>query len=120
MKLLSFLSLFLCVLSLIAPCYASNGEGVDMMDFPQKLSDALGIPVLASQLLISAIFLFAFLLPCASKNPLVPLMIGLPLMGFLIAMNWLPFWLMLLVVMIVAILYAGKVKTLISGGDSEE
>ena len=109
--------LFLILISSIPSVYAAEGESVNFMDFPQKLSDAIGIPVLASQLLICTVFLFAFLLPCAiwGKTSLPAIIIGFSLMGFLIAVTWLPYWFLLLISLIVALIYAKELKTLITG-----
>lgn len=87
------------------------------MEFPEYLSAAIGIPVLASQLLISTVFLFAFLLPCAiwGKTSLPAIIVGFSLLGFLIAVAWLPYWFLLLISLIVALIYAKEIKVLIAG-----
>lgn len=110
--------LFLCLISSIPSVYAAEGDDVNFMEFPQYLSDAMGIPVLASQLLICAIFLFAFLLPCAiwGKTSLPAIIVAFSIMGFLIAVSWLPYWFLLLISLIVALIYAKEIKGLVAGG----
>lgn len=117
-SLLPFSLLFLCLISSIPLVYAAEGDNVNLMEFPQYLSDAIGIPVLASQLLISTVFLFAFLLPCAiwGKTSLPAIIVGFALMGFLIAVSWFPYWFLLLIALIVALIYAKEIKGLVAGG----
>lgn len=109
--------LFLCLISSIPSVYAAEGEGVNFMEFPQYLSDAIGIPVFASQMLISTVFIFAFLLPCAiwGKTSLPAIIVGFSIMGFLIAVSWLPYWFLLLISLIVALIYAKEIKGLVVG-----
>ena len=108
---LSFV-LFLCLISSIPFVYAAEGDGVNFMDFPKYLSNAIGIPVFASQLLISTILLFACLLPCAiwAKSSLVSIIVGFSLMGILVALQWLPYWFLLLIALIVALIYVKELK----------
>lgn len=110
--------LFLCLISSIPSVYAAEGDNVNFMEFPQYLSNAIGVPLLASQLLISTIFLFAFMLPCAiwGKTSLPAIIVGFSLMGFLIAVSWLPYWFLLLISLIVALIYAKEIKDLVAGG----
>jgi hypothetical protein len=113
---LSFI-LFLCLISSIPSVYAAEDDGVNIMDFPQYLSEAIGIPVFASQLLISTILLFAVLLPCAiwAKSSLLPIIVGFPMMGILVALQWLPIWFLLLISLIVALIYAKELKASVGG-----
>lgn len=109
---------FLFILSLIYPVYASEGENVNIMQLPEKLSEALGIPVFASQLLLCSIFLFMFLLPLAiwGKTSLPVIIVGFSVMGTLIALGWLPYWFLLIISLIVALIYAKEIKNLLTGG----
>jgi len=102
---------------LIYPVYAT-GEEVDLADFPKQLSKKLNIPLFAAQLLTSGLFLALFLFPVfiLTKNILAHLMIGFIIMGFCIAMGWLPYWFFLIIIMIVALMYSGKMRDWISGG----
>jgi hypothetical protein len=113
---LSFV-LFLCLISSIPSVYAAEDDGVNFMDFPQYLSEAIGIPVFAAQLLISTILLFAVLLPCAiwAKSSLVAIIVGFSMMGILVALQWLPYWFLLLIALIVALIYAKELKGSVGG-----
>jgi len=103
-------------LLLIYPVHAT--EEVDLADFPKQLSKKLNIPLFAAQLLTSGLFLALFLFPVfiLTKNILAHLMIGFIIMGFCIAMGWLPYWFFLIIIMIVALMYSGKMRDWISGG----
>jgi len=113
--------LFLCLITLISPVYASEGENPNIMEFPQKLSEAIGIPIFASQILLSSIILLMGLLPCAiwGKSHLPALIVGFCLMGFLIAVGWMPYWFLLMITLIVALMFAGKVREFITGKSGE-
>lgn len=113
---LSFV-LFLCLISSIPSVYAAEGDNVNIMEFPQQLAEAIGIPVFASQLLICTILLFACLLPCAiwAKSSLVAIIVGFSIMGILVALQWLPYWFLLLIALIVALIYAKELKGSVGG-----
>lgn len=101
---------------LIPSVHAAQGEGVNILDFPQKLSDALNIPLFAAEILISVILLFAFLLPCGlCENPLPALIVGIGIMAFLIAIEWFPTWLLLVECLMIAFLYMAKIMDLFGG-----
>ena len=93
---------------------------VDLTAFPQGLADRLGISLFAGQILASVIFLMLTLLPTIflskGKNPLAVLIVGLGSLGFCVAVNWLPYWFLLIVAMIVAFMFAGNVKNWITRG----
>ena len=113
--------LLLCLISSWPSVYAAAGEQINISQFPEQLSEAIGIPLLVSQLLISAVFLFAFLLPCAiwGKTSLPTIIVGLALVTFLIAVSWLPFWLLLLIGLIIGLSYAKEIRGLVSGGGGD-
>jgi len=102
-------------LLLIYPVHAT--EEVDLTDFPKQLSKRLNIPLFAAQLLTSGLFLALFLFPTLllTKNVLAHLMIGLIIMGFCVAMGWLHYWFILVTMVVVALMFSGKVRDWISG-----
>jgi len=112
--------LFLCLMSFVSSVYADDeADNVNIMDLPSKLSDAIGVPVFASQLLISSIFLFAFLLPCSiwgGENPLPTIIIGFCIMGFLIAVSWMPYWFLFVIALIIALMFGGRMKDWVTSG----
>lgn len=90
---------------------------VNLLDLPTKLANALGIPQFAGQILVCAIFMFMFMLPTVvyTKTLLPPLFVGFLTMGFLIAVGWLPFWFLLIMCLMVALMFSGSMRDLITG-----
>ncbi|MEM5867569.1 MAG: hypothetical protein QXG39_06585 [Candidatus Aenigmatarchaeota archaeon] len=115
-KVRKFIPFVLFFLGVIIPkVYAVDETGeVNLLDLPAKLADALGIPLFAGQILACLIFLFIFLLPVAvfsKRNPtLIALLVGVPLLCFFVAVGWLHYWVLLVVILLVAVLYSDKVK----------
>jgi hypothetical protein len=87
---------------------------VNLLDLPSKLAYALSIPLFAGQLLASTIvictFIFPVLLLTRGKSIIALLIVGLATMGFLFALGWLPYWFILILVLIVAGLWSAKVR----------
>lgn len=113
------LFLVFIVLSLIGSVYAP--DVVDVSEFPQRLADAMGLQLIAGQLLASALVLALFLLPTLlltnkyNSQSMAVLLMGISVMGFLIAATWLPYWFLLIIVLIVAMMYAGKMRDFLGG-----
>jgi|Deesub1362A_J573_1020465.scaffolds.fasta_scaffold00566_20 hypothetical protein len=94
-----------------------DNEHVNILELPKHVSEALGIPEFASQLLVCSIFMMMILLPIAifSKgNLILSILVGFVLMGFFIAVGWMPFWLLLILALIIASLWANKIKEWVS------
>lgn len=91
-------------------------EDVDLSQIPNNLAEKTGIPLFAGQLLCSAIILFMFLLPLTiltrkrGSSWLAELIVGFIILGVCIALGWLPYWIMLVICLIVAGMYASKMK----------
>lgn len=102
--------------SLVSRAYASDGE-VNLSDFPQKLADALSIPLFAGQLLATGIILALFLLPTLllTKNVMAHLMMGFISLAVCLALGWIPYWLFILIAVGEALFFAGAVRDMISG-----
>jgi len=115
MKTKFLLTSLILLLIFVIPVYAS--EDVNLSDLPQQLSEKLTIPLFAAQLLTTAIFLTLFLFPAfiLTKNILAHIMIGFIIMGFCIAMEWLPYWFLIIIAMIVALMFSGKMRDWITG-----
>jgi hypothetical protein len=90
------------------------GPGVDAIDqfsfilLPDYLGDLLGIGLAGGQFLSSLIILSTFLLPIAvyDKKGIIALIVGVACFGFLVLLGWLPSWLMLIMVLLVAGIFA--------------
>ena len=114
-KLLLF-TVFL-VAMLIPQVYAAEDDTVNLQDLPTYLAEKLNIPTFAGQLLACSIFLVMFLLPIAwfaRRNMMLTLLVGFVLLGFFIAVGWLPFWFLLIISLIVAGLWSAKMKGWVS------
>ena len=115
--------LFAILATLISQAYAVDESGqVNIQDVPQRLGNALGIsdPGTAGfvgGLLASAILMFTFILPVAlySKSFLPSMLVGFLLMGTCIGLGWLPYWFLLIIVMLVALMFAGNMRDWITG-----
>ena len=126
MNKLSWLLLVLFVFAaLTSLVYASDEDVVNLLDFPQKLCDALGMPtkLFAGQLLASSIVLALFLLPtvfaCSKFNKAVAIpsvFVGFLSLSFCIALCWLPYWLLIMVAILIGLMFASNFKNLIGGG----
>jgi len=101
----------------ILPAYGQDNE-VDLSNFPNQLASKLNIPLFAAKLLATSIVLAIFLFPVVllTKNPIAHMFIGLVVMGFCIAMDWLPVWFLLVVCMVIALMFSGKMRDWITGG----
>jgi len=106
------LPLFFLALTLIIPVYADDEPDINLVNLPEQLGDAWGISSFAAGLFMSTVLLFAFLLPLVvwRKTGLITLIVGFSIMGFCIAIGWLPYWIMLLISLLIASMYASKIK----------
>jgi hypothetical protein len=115
-----FLPLFLFLtLNLINEVYATDAASVDLTHLPDQVANALGIPVFAAGILCFIIMTFALMLPAmiwGKKGSMASLFIGLGVLGFGIAVAWLPFWFLLIIILIIAVMFAEDVRNMITGG----
>jgi len=85
---------------------------VDISKLPNKLAEALNAPLFAGQILASAIpfclICFpAFLLTDRDIAHISAIIISL---SIALALGWLPYWILLLLALIIAFLYANQIK----------
>jgi len=118
-KLAFLLPLFFSVLSFITPV---NAENINLSDIPTKLGEALGIGTFAGQILMSGIFMLMFLLPICmltrkGRGSWIPeFAVTLVIMGFCIAIAWLPYWFLVVLCMLLALTFSGRVRIWLTGG----
>jgi hypothetical protein len=109
----------------VSLAYASDDETVNLADFPQKLADALNVSLFVGQLLASLILMSLFLFPAmliagyfggpgAVLYTLI--FVGLGSSGVCVALGWLPMWLYLVMCLLIALMFAGKMREIITGG----
>lgn len=123
MKLPYLLLFALFLLVMIPNVYAvEDDDTVNLSEFPLKLSEMMTIPLFAAELLASSIILTLFVLPvvfaCSKfgKDVTIPaLLVGFGALGFNIAMGWLPYWFLLVLALLVALLFAGSMRGWIGG-----
>lgn len=110
--LLSLSLLFFVCLSLIIPVYAEDEPDINLVNLPEQLASAWGITEFAAGLFMSTLLCLAFLFPIAmwKRTSFAPLIVGFGVMSFCIAIGWLPYWLMLLISLLIASVYASKIK----------
>jgi len=112
------LMLSLVSLSMIMPIKAEDDENIDLSDLPAQFSEKMGIDLFAAQLLTSGIvlciFLFPTLLLTGCRNWVAPLFVGLTVLGFCVAMGWLPVFILLLLVLLSALMLGDRIKALFS------
>ena len=113
------LILIIGILASLPLAYAVDEDSqVNLLDVPFKVSEALGIPLFASQILCSAVVFVIFVLPVAflsKKGYLPPLIVSFLVLGTTVAIGWLPYWFLLIISMIVALMFAGTMRDWITG-----
>jgi hypothetical protein len=118
-KLLSLLiSLFFFILLMnIGIVFASSDDEVDLTHLPDQLATMLGIPLFASQILVSACSLMMITLLFAMfKVKTIAIVIIIYLwMAFLVAIGWLAPWLLIMEALIVMVLFASNINKWIGG-----
>lgn len=93
--------------------HAEDEAEVSLYDIPLKLGEALGISTFAGGLLATVILLLIIMLPSGmlirGKHAVLFMVIeGNALYGFCVAVAWLPAWSLLILVFILALLFAKK------------
>lgn len=106
------ISLFFLFLSLVPRAYCSD---VSITDVPQKMGEALGIPepntALVGGVVMSTIFFMAVVMPTLFiRNKAVAFILAFLALGIDVAFSWLPPWLMLMICLMVAGLFAKQIK----------
>jgi len=96
--------------------------GVELSEFPAALARQFGISEYAGNILASAIAIAFFVFPTLflqkkyNFSPIISILMGFVIMGFCTAVGWLDIFFMLLMCMITALMFSGKMRDLISGG----
>jgi len=128
-RIASIIICFFILFNLFSPVFAEDEEkNISLQDLPKQLTERLGLPTtnnyFAGRLLGSAIFLMLFLLPTIfacnrfQQDALLPsLFVGFIVLGFCIALGWLDYWFLLIITLVVALMFSGKMRDWISGGD---
>lgn len=90
-------------------------------DIPTWFSDATDISLGAAQVILSIIVILAVLLPTmylsrGNKSTIVEIVMLFLAEGFLVAVGWLPFWLLIATVALMALAIASLGTKVVTGG----
>jgi len=111
---LSFLSLILFISSVQA---IEDDDVVDISKLPNKLAEALNAPLFAGQILASAIPFCIICFPTflLTKNSMAHVSAVIIVLGFDVAIGWLPVWLLLVLSVLIGLMFAGQMRDFITG-----
>jgi hypothetical protein len=119
-KIVPTISVILILLLTINFAHA-DGE-INLTNFPTYLADQLSISVFAGGILAGIIFMMLVLFPCLlltrGKNLILLIIVGISSMCFNVAVGYFPVWTLIIVALIIALMFAGEMRTLITGRGS--
>lgn len=109
--LIIFLFAFLTLVCSINIVFAEDPD-INLLDLPEALGDQLGISTFSAGMLLTALLIFPFdmCLILWKKGGIIAVIFNFVLLGFFTSIGWIPNWTVLLVGLIVAGLYATKIK----------
>lgn len=113
--------LFLLSIIAVLISQAQTVHAVDLSELPQRLGDSLGMSLLAGQMIASSIVLALFLFPTmlltkkSGQQGMAVIIMSFMVMGSLVAFGWLNIWFLLVTALLVALLFAGKMRGYIGG-----
>jgi hypothetical protein len=93
---------------------------LNLTAIPEGLANNLGIDSFSGGILASGILLFIMLVPMSlweKEGMWGKLIIGLIGVGFCIAIEWLPQFFMIIIVIVLALMLSGQARDWISGGE---
>ena len=117
-KLLIFLFALLISIFLLNIAYGlEDDDVVDISKLPNKLAEALNAPLFAGQILASAIPFCLICLPTflLTKNSIAHISAIIITLSLDMALGWLPYWILLLISLVIAFIYANQIKKVFSG-----
>lgn len=78
---------------------------------PSYVGNTLGIGYMGGGLVLSSILILGFMIPVLrGRNILLPVIVGFVALGLLTYLGWLPFWILLMVILTVAGLWASGIS----------
>jgi len=107
---------FALVFSLIPLVHAN---GVELDQFDDQLATQLNIGLFPAQVLLTTLIvgLFTFPVLLLSSKPLPPIIMAILSLCFCIAMSWIGYWVLLILTMIIALMFSGRMRDYITGGE---
>lgn len=121
MKLIYGIVTITLIFVLISTVYAADDDTVELDELDDYLSEKLGISLFPAQLLTTAIMLGLFVFPTLlltkghNEQMIAALGMTLVVLGFCIVIGWLDYWFLIIVVMIVALMFSGKMRDWVTG-----
>lgn len=83
-------------------------------ELPDALAEALNIDTAIAGILLSAVVLLMFLMPVLlvkrSKGFMAEMMLGITIVCFCIGIQWLPYWVGLIIALLTAVFLSSKMK----------
>lgn len=114
-----------CLLLFVSPVFAvPEGDEVNLLNLPHQLGTALGVGDTAGGYFASMILLCLFLFPSIMLSGYfggqqsvmyTTLIVGLSITSLCVHLGWLPYWLLILVVIVVGLMFSGNVRGWITG-----
>jgi hypothetical protein len=91
--------------------------GIDLTQIPTQLGIALNIPAFAAGILASAFMLLMFDMPIVifSKNMMMLAIMSVLVLCIDVALTWLPYYCLIIIVFMLALMFASEMRTWITG-----
>lgn len=94
-------------------------ESVSLPNLPAQLASALGTTLLVGQLLATLIIVMLALIPTLvltrGRNTPLEIMVGMISIIAGTALGWVPFWIPLTFIILIALMFSGRVRDWMSG-----
>ena len=92
--------------------------GVDLSTFAQALATALSIDLFPAQILCTTIIMVLALGPTLllTRNKMAHLMVGFLVLSFCVAMAWLPVWIFVVTVLLIAFMFGSTILGVLKRG----
>lgn len=94
---------------------------IDVTEIPAQLAERLGTDVFTAELICSAVIMLvtvcfvAYVIKKGTALTYGVLITEFVVMGALIALSWLPYWILLITCLLVAVMFAASMRDLITG-----
>lgn len=108
----SLTPIFLILVMVIIPAYADSNDTINLTQFPDLVSESFNVDAAVAGLILSTCVMLSLGLALAylKAKGLILLTVELIAMGGCIMLGWLPIFLSLVVVLLIALFYADKIR----------
>lgn len=98
-----------------------NLQSISLEDIPAAVADLWGITLASAQILLSIIVILAVLLPTMylskGSNEMIIIIMTFITISLLVGIGWLPFWILIAIVSVMAIAWAFLGSKVVVGGN---